>query len=324
MPAVWRERLHAQRRLARAARTPRRAQSLEYNVLLTATLCLLAAGAVMVYSASSVRTLLQGQGNGTGYLVRFVVYGAIGLLVMRHFSRGGLERARRLTGPLLGVSFVLVLAVHIPHVGVQVNGARRWIGPGMLQFQPSEVMKLALILYAAGLLARRPQDVFDLRRLARPLLMVVGAACLLVATQPDLGTALVIALTTAALLVAAGMPMRHLALLFALAFGAITLYALVQPYSRARLTSFVDPWAHAGSSGFQAVQGQIAMGSGGLFGVGPGQSVQKAFYLPEAHTDFILAVIGEELGVVGVCALLCLYGLIAFAGLGGPPPARRP
>jgi len=322
MPAVWRERLHAQRRLARAARTPRRAQSLEYNVLLTATLCLLAAGAVMVYSASSVRTLLQGQGNGTGYLVRFVVYGAIGLLVMRHFSRGGLERARRLTGPLLGVSFVLVLAVHIPHVGVQVNGARRWIGPGMLQFQPSEVMKLALILYAAGLLARRPQDVFDLRRLARPLLMVVGAACLLVATQPDLGTALVIALTTAALLVAAGMPMRHLALLFALAFGAITLYALVQPYSRARLTSFVDPWAHAGSSGFQAVQGQIAMGSGGLFGVGPGQSVQKAFYLPEAHTDFILAVIGEELGVVGVCALLCLYGLIAFAGLRAAKAAR--
>ncbi len=322
MPAVWRERLHAQRRLARAARPPRRAQSLEYNILLTATLCLLAAGAVMVYSASSARTLLQGQGNGSGYLVRFVIYGAIGLLVMRFLSKGGLQRAQRLTGPLLGASFVLVLAVHIPHVGVQVNGARRWIGPGMLQFQPSEVMKLALVLYGAGLLARRPQDVFDLRRLARPLLLVVGAACLLVASQPDLGTALVIAFTTAALLVAAGMPMRHLALLVALAFGAITLYALVQPYSRARLTSFVNPWAHAGGSGFQAVQGQIAMGSGGLFGVGPGQSVQKAFYLPEAHTDFILAVIGEELGVVGVCALLCLYGLIAFAGLRAAKAAR--
>lgn len=322
MPAVWRERLHAQGRLVRTARTPRRTQSLEYNILLTATLCLLAAGAVMVYSASSVRTLLQGQGNGTGYLVRFVVYGAVGLLVMRHLSRDGVERARRLTGPLLAVSFVLVVAVHIPHVGVQVNGARRWIGPGMFQFQPSELMKLALVLYAAGLLARRPQDVFDLRRLARPLLMVIAVACLLVASQPDLGTALVIAFTTAALLVAAGMPMRHLALLCALAFGAITLYALVQPYSRARLTSFVDPWAHAGSSGFQAVQGQIAMGSGGLFGVGPGQSVQKAFYLPEAHTDFILAVIGEELGVVGVCALLCLYGLIAFAGLRAAKAAR--
>jgi cell division protein FtsW len=183
-------------------------------------------------------------------------------------------------------------------------------------------MKLALVLYAATLLARRPARVHDLRELAKPLLAVVGGACLLVATEPDLGTAMVIAFTTAALLIAAGISLRRLALVGASVLAAVFLYALVRPYARARLTSFIDPWAHAGSSGFQAVQGQIAIGSGGLFGVGPGQSVQKIFYLPEAPTDFILAVIAEELGVVGVCALLFLYGLIAYAGLRAARAAR--
>jgi cell division protein FtsW len=122
--------------------------------------------------------------------------------------------------------------------------------------------------------------------------------------------------------VAAGIPGRNLAIVAGSAFGLIVLYALARPYARARLTSFVDPWAHASGSGFQAVQGQIAIGSGGLFGVGPGQSVQKIFYLPEAPTDFILAVIAEELGVIGVCALLFLYGLIAYAGLRVAKAAR--
>ncbi len=133
---------------------------------------------------------------------------------------------------------------------------------------------------------------------------------------------MVIAFTTAALLVAAGIPLRKLALVGGGVLALVFLYALARPYARARLTSFVDPWAHASGSGFQAVQGQIAIGSGGLFGVGPGQSVQKIFYLPEAPTDFILAVIAEELGVVGVCALLFLYGLIAYAGLRAAKAAR--
>jgi cell division protein FtsW len=231
-------------------------------------------------------------------------------------------KVQSITAPLLVVSFVLVLAVHIPHVGVSVNGARRWIGPGPLQFQPSELMKLALVLYAATLLARRPQRVHDLRELAKPLLLVVGSACLLVVSQPDLGTAMVIAFTIGALLVAAGIPMRKLGVIAASVLGVVLLYAIVRPYARARLTSFLDPWAHASSSGFQAVQGQIAIGSGGLLGVGPGQSVQKIFYLPEAPTDFILAVIAEELGVAGVCALLFLYGLIAYAGLRAAKAAR--
>ena len=297
-------------------------QPVEHRILLTATLCLLAFGAVMVYSASSATSLEQGRGNGSGYLIKFVCYGAIGLLLMRVLARDGVAKVHAITPPLLFASFVLVLAVHIPHVGVSVNGARRWIGTGPLQFQPSELMKLALVLYVTTLLARRPQRVRDLRELARPLLIVVAAACLLVASQPDLGTAMVIAFAVAAILVAAGIPLRKLGILAGVVLGLLFLYALVRPYARARLTSFLDPWAHAAGSGFQAVQGQIAIGSGGLFGVGPGESVQKIFYLPEAPTDFVLAVIAEELGVVGVSALLFLYGLIAYAGLRAAQRAR--
>ena len=276
----------------------------------------------MVYSASSATTLLQGQGNGSAYLIKYVVYGAVGLIIMRVLARDGIEKAGRITAPLLVVSFVLVLAVHVPHVGVSINGARRWIGPGSLQFQPSELLKLALVLYAATLMARRPRQVHDLGELVNPLLLVVGASCLLVGTQPDLGTAMVIAFTTAALLVAAGIPLGKLAILAGSVLSLVLLYAVIRPYARARLTSFLDPWAHASGSGFQAVQGQIAIGSGGLFGVGPGESVQKIFYLPEAPTDFILAVVAEELGVVGVSALLFLYGLIAYAGLRAAKAAR--
>jgi cell division protein FtsW len=327
MPAAAARRLPAPETPSRGRNSKRRVratgpQPLEQRILLTATLCLLAFGAVMVYSASSATTLLQGRGNGGGYLIKYLVYGGIGLVLMRVLARDGLARVQGLVGPLLAVSFVLVLAVHVPHLGVSVNGARRWLGTGPLQFEPSELMKLALLLYSVTLLAKRPARVRDLRELANPLLVVVGGACLLIATQPDLGTAMVIVFTTAALLVAAGIPLRTLALLAGGLLVIVLLYALVRPYARARLTSFLNPWAHASGSGFQAVQGQIAIGSGGLFGAGPGESVQKIFYLPEAPTDFILAVIAEELGVIGVGALLFLYGMIAYAGLSAAKKAR--
>lgn len=284
-------------------------------MLLTATLCLLALGVVMVYSASSASTVLQG-GSGSSYLIKFALYGALGLVLMRVLAKDGIARVQGLVGALLVTSFVLVLAVHLPGIGVSVNGARRWVGRGPIEFQPSELMKLALVLYAATLLAKRPRRVLNLKDLAKPLLLVVGGACLLLATQPDIGTAMVIALTIAAMLVAAGIPMRNLAIIAGVLAGCVLLYALVRPYAMARLTSFLNPWAHPYGSGFQEVQGQIAIGSGGLFGVGPGGSVQKAFYLgTEAPTDFILAVIGEELGVVGICAVLALYGMVAYAGL---------
>jgi cell division protein FtsW len=171
-----------------------------------------------------------------------------------------------------------------------------------------------MVLYSVKLLATRPKIVHDPRLLA-PLGILAGAACLLIASQPDLGTALVIAFTLTSLLVVAGVSMRHLAIGIGVCALLILLFALIEPYRRARLTSFLDPWANASGSGYQSVQGQVALGSGGLLGRGLGESVQKAFFLPEAHTDFILAIIGEEIGVIGVSAILFLYGLIAYAGL---------
>ena len=299
-----------------AAPAPRRkAKPVEYNILFTATLCLLAAGAVMVYSASSARTLLEGQGDGTMYLVKYLIFGAVGLVILQVLARNGLELLPRLTPALLALSFALLIAVKVPGLGVEINGAQRWLGAGPLQFQPSELMKLALVLYAAGLLATTPSRLRSLRGVTGPLLLVAGAAIVLIASQPDLGTALVIAFTIGALLLVAGVPLGLLGKIGGTAAVLVLLFSLADPERVSRLTAFVNPWADASDTGFQSVQGQIAVGSGGFFGVGLGESVQKVFYLPEAHTDFILAVIGEELGIAGICGLLFLYGLIGYAGL---------
>jgi cell division protein FtsW len=293
-----------------------RQQPLEHRLLLTATFCLLAGGAVMVYSASSARTLLEGHGDGTSYLVKYLMYGAVGLVLMQLLARYGLEHVRRLTPMLLAGSFVLCFLVLLPGFGVEVNGARRWLGAGPLQFQPAELMKLALVLHAVSVLSTRPARTPQLRTVLGPIVLPACGALMIIALgQRDLGTGLVIGMTLAAILVAAGLPLRQLGLVAGVAAFAIVLLALLEPYRRDRLTAFLNPWDHAGTIGFQSVQGQIAIGSGGLFGVGPGQSVQKVFYLPEAHTDFILAVIGEELGLAGICGLLALYGMIGYAGL---------
>jgi cell division protein FtsW len=304
-------------------RTRRRAdRPLEYRMLLTATLCLLAAGAVMVYSASSARDLLAGNGDGSAFLTKYLLYGAAGLVVMHAVARMDLEWARRVTPILLAAGFAGVLLTKVPGLGVEVNGARRWLGAGPLQFQPAELLKLGLVLYATGLIAARPKRIQTFQGMVSPLLVVVAAACALVALQPDLGTTLVIAFAIAALLVAGGVQLRHLGLLAAAGGLLVLLFSLAEPYRRARLTSFLNPWGDAAGAGFQSVQGQIALGSGGPLGLGLGQSVQKVFYLPEAHTDFVLAVIGEELGVAGVCGLLFLYGMIAYAGLRAARRAR--
>lgn len=296
------------------ARERSRERSTAEDVLLTAIFCLVAFGAVMVYSASSASSVVQGSGSGSGYLIKYVIFSAIGFLLLNLAIRFPLAQVVRLTGPLLAISLVLLVAVKIPGIGVSVNGARRWIGSGELRFQPSELAKVALVLYTAKFLADNPRG-FKRSAELMPLALIVGAAMLLVATQPDLGTALVVAATCGAMLVASGLPMRWLLSYAGAGASVVLLYSLSAPYRRARLTSFIDPWHDAASTGFQAVQGQIAIGSGGLFGRGLGQSVQKIFYLPEAHTDFILAIIGEELGIIGLLALLVLYSLVAWAGL---------
>ncbi len=303
-------------------RSRRLAPPLEHRILLTATLCLLAFGAVMVYSASSPLGVVSGSGLGAGEFVRYLIFGAIGLAGMQVLSRRGLQLLNeRVARMLLFGSVALLLLVLAPGFGVDVNGARRWFAAGPIQFQPSELLKLSLVIYVAHYLAKNPKRIGSARRPTRliplitPIAIAAGPGCLLIMVEPDMGTTLVIAFTIAALLLAAGMPLRQLALMGGLALGLVVLFVLSQPYQRARLTSFLHPWSAASTAGFQAVQGQIALGSGGLFGVGLGRSVQKVFYLPEAQTDFILAVIGEELGILGVGLVVVLYGMIAYAGL---------
>jgi cell division protein FtsW len=304
-----------------AARAARK-RPVEYSILYTATLCLLAFGAVMVYSASSAESLLSGPGDPSFYLKRYLMCGLIGLVVMHAASRHGLKVIKGITPLLLISSFVLTAAVMIPHVGVTVNGATRWLGAGPLQFQPSELLKVSIVLYAAQSLAARPRATKTLKGLINPLLIVVAAACLLLLKQPDMGTALVICLAIGMLLVAAGTPVQLLGGIFGTLVALAVLVALIEPYRRARLTAFLDPFSDAGDTGYQAVQALTAIGSGGFFGVGLGESVQKVFYLPEAHTDMILAVIGEELGLIGILGAIGLYGMIGYAGLRAAKLAR--
>ncbi len=290
------------------------AASTEYNMLLTATLCLLALGAVMVFSASSTTRILQdgGLSDSAFYLKRTLMFGAAGLVLMHLTARHGLQLVRNLTPLILGVSLFLLVAVLV--VGSTVNGASRWIGSGFLQIQPSELAKVALVLYGADLLARKPKRVRSLEGFM-PFLLVVGAACVLIMLEPDMGTTMVIAFAVAATLVAAGARPRDLGLIALAIGGAALLMTIVEPYRMARLTGFLNPGADAAGAGFQAAQAKIALGSGGLFGVGIGNGVQKAFYLPEAHTDMISAVIGEELGLVGIAGVVGLFAMFGYAGL---------
>jgi cell division protein FtsW len=308
----------------RAPLTRRRSRSqvrviappLEHRIMLTAALCLLAYGAVMVYSASSPIGVLSsnGQGYGTGEFVEYLFAGAIGLVVMKVLERRGLALLR---GPvvklLLLVAVVLLLLVMVPGFGLKVAGARRWFAVGPIQFQPSELMKLALVLFVAQHLAENPKRLQrGFREAVAPIVIVAGPSCLLIAAEPDIGTTLVVALTVTALMVAGGMPMRHIGVLLAIAVGLGAVFLAAEPYQRSRLLAFLHPGCHS-SACYQASQGQIALGSGGLFGVGLGKAAP--FYVPEAQTDFILALVGEELGVAGVFVVIVLYGMIAYAGL---------
>src|SRR4051795_4546866 len=188
----------------------KRARPLEYTLLYAVTLFLLAIGAVMVYSASSATSLLHGSGDPSYYLKRYVVFGMLGLVVLHVMSKHGLKLAKAFTPLLLVAGFVLTAAVRVPGIGVSVNGATRWLAAGPIQFQPSELLKLALILYAAQLLATRPDSVQTIKAIVRPLLIVVGAACMLLMAQPDMGTAIVTCLAIGSLLIAAGVPKEKL------------------------------------------------------------------------------------------------------------------
>jgi cell division protein FtsW len=295
-------------------RSRAKAVSPEYNMLLTATLCLLALGAVMVFSASSTTRILQdgGLSDSAFYLKRTLMFGAVGLVIMHLAARHGLQVVRNLTPAILAICFFLLFAVLA--IGTNVNGASRWIGSGFLQIQPSELAKLALVLYGADLLARKPKRARSIQGFM-PFLVVTGAACLLIMIEPDMGTTMVVTFAVAATLIAAGARPRDLGLIALAIGGAALLMTVVEPYRMARLTGFLNPGSDASGAGFQAAQAKIALGSGGIFGVGIGNGVQKAFYLPEAHTDMISAVIGEELGLVGIVGVVGLFAMFGYAGL---------
>jgi cell division protein FtsW len=282
----------------------------EQRLLVLVTLGLVAFGLVMVYSATSASAAL-GDGDPMSYLKRQSVYALLGIALMLVASRFDYHRLRYLAPPLLLVALGLCAAVLV--VAPEINGAKRWFILGPASFQPSELAKLALCLFAAVYLARRraPQT---LGELARPLGLLTAIFCGLILLEPDLGTTITLCGTMFAIFLVAGVPFRPLLAGAFLAVGVGVIAIWAEPYRRARVFSFLDPWSDAEGSGFQIVQALIGFGSGGLTGEGLGESVSKVLYLPEAHTDMIFAVIGEELGLVGSMLVIGAFAAFAFAG----------
>ena len=286
-------------------------RSLEMQLLVLVPLALTAFGLVMVYSATSASAAL-GNGNPVGYLERQSVYAFIGIALLVFAARTDFRQLRALAPTLVVAALGLCLAVLV--VGERINGARRWIGFGPAAFQPSELAKLALVVWCAAYLARKPPP-RTLKDLARPIGTLVGLFCALVLVEPDLGTVITIVVMVGAMLLVSGTPLPTLASAYTLVFGLGAIAAWASPYRRARIFTFLDPWKDPLGAGLQNVQAQISVGSGGVFGRGLGQGIHKIHYLPEAHTDMIFAVIGEELGLVGAALLMAGYAAFAYAGL---------
>ncbi len=284
---------------------------LESNVLVLVTLALVAFGMVMVYSATSASATIGG-GNPAYYLKRQAIFAFLGLGLLVG-ARLWSYRSLRHTAPVLVLGSLFLLLVALVG-GQNVNGARRWIDLGAASFQPSEIAKLAVVVWIALYLSKRPVPT-TLGELTKPIGLMVAGFCALVLAEPDLGTVIAICLVVGAMLLVAGAPVRLLGVSAAIV-SVITVVAIwFEPYRRTRFFSFVDPWRDAQGAGYQTVQAMIGIGSGGIFGKGLGESVGKVFYLPEAHTDMIFAVIGEELGLVGATLLIAAYAAFGWAGL---------
>jgi cell division protein FtsW len=279
---------------------------------LTAALCVV--GLVMVLSASAYTSLVD-YGSVWAIFERQVLWMALGAIALVACSRVHYERWRRLRVVLLLATLGLLLAVLAPGVGVSAGGSSRWIGFGQLRLQPSELMKLALSVFAADLLARRAQRVRETRAVVLPLLVVLAVSGLLVLKQPDMGTALVLACITFSLLYAGGVPLRPVLKALAGVSCIALVVGLAEPYRRARILSFLNPFAHAKGSGYQVVQSLVGLGSGHLYGLGLGAGREKWGLLPNAHTDFIFSVIGEEGGLVATLLVLAMFGALAWYGV---------
>jgi len=310
------------RATAAAAPAPRRAPPNEGVVLLLGLVALLTViGLVMVLSASSDEAMLQGSSPWV-YFERQLLWVALGAVSLVTFATLDYRRWRHVGLPLLVAVVGLLVAVCVPGVGIVVSGSRRWLGAGPWQFQPSELAKLAVILFTADLLTRRADRMHDTRFTFRPVAIVLAVMSALIMKQPDMGTTVIVVGVAAAILWVAGSPPRTLFNAGAV-FGAFAgLLGVLAPYRLHRLLSFLHPERDKTNTGYQAVQARVGMATGRLFGVGLGAGREKTGYLPNAHTDFIFAVIGEEVGLVGCLVVVLLF--VGFVFLGVRAAARAP
>jgi len=304
----------------RPARVARKAGAVEFQLLLFLALGLVAFGLVMVYSATSAPAALA-KTDPASALKRQGIYALLGVVALAVTMRFDYRRLRRLAPTLLVVSGVLCAFVAV--AAPPVNGARRWLTFGSLTFQPSELAKLSLAIWASAYLARRPAP-RSLKELMRPIGAVFCVFAVLILLEPDLGTTITIAIMLCGVLFVSAVPLRTLGA--ALTITSVLGFAMVwmRPFQRARLLTFLNPWDDPSNAGLQVTQALISLGSGGLFGRGLGQGVEKIHYLPEANTDMIFAVIGEELGLVGVTMVVLAYAAFAYAGFRIALAARDP
>ena len=286
------------------------AGQLEQRLLVLVTLGLVAFGLVMVFSATSASAAL-GAGDPMTFLVKQGAYALAGLLLLAVASRFDYHRLRALAPILLVGALVLCLAVLV--VGPPINGARRWFLLGPISVQPSEIAKIAICIWTCALLARRPTP-RTMGELMKPLGIVVSLFSVLILLEPDLGTTITLGIMVAGILLVSEVPLRLLALAGSIALVLCAAAIYMEPYRRARFLTFIDPWQDPQGAGFQTVQAIIGMGSGGITGEGLGQGISKIFYLPEAHTDMIFAIVGEELGLIGSTAVIVAFGVFAWAG----------
>jgi len=278
------------------------------------TLMMIMVGVIAVYSSSAIYAQ-EKFGDSAFFLKKHLLFLGLGFVAMFGLMSVDIKKIEATAKITLLISISLLILVLVPGIGISAGGARRWFRLGMLSFQPAEFAKFASLIYIASFFSRKGYAIKDLREGYFPLISAISAVCCLILLQPDLGTAIALFFASFLVIFVAGGRIKHL---MTTAFlGLPFLYYLIfsVPYRRKRILVFLDPWRDKEGAGFQMVQSFLALGSGGLFGVGLGQSKQKLFYLPEAHTDFIFSIIGEELGFIGACAILVLFGIFIWQGL---------
>jgi len=280
-------------------------------------------GLVMVFSASAIVAGNRFQDPGF-FLKRQIVWLAFGLVLMQLASRIDYTLWKKLSIPMLACMLLLLALVLVPSFGVSAKGARRWLRIGPLSVQPAEMVKLVAVIFMAAYLTRKGDKITQFRDGLLPALIVIGLLSGLVLLEPDLGTVLVLGLVTVGMCFLAGARISHLLALGLCAIPIVLGLVLGSSYRRQRLMTFLAPWKDASDAGFQITQSFLAFGSGGPFGVGLGEGKQKLFFLPEAHTDFVLALVGEELGFIGTAVVTLLFAFFVWRGFQIAARARVP